>query len=102
MGEAYCGDVEKRVEAKLIKIEATLEKHGDALTDIRTDLAVIINRGHPPCKEYDERIKELETTRISVSSGGKVLWKTLAISGGIILGLCSVGTLIVATITLWK
>lgn len=102
MSEPYCGEVEKRVETKLIKIEATLEKHGDALADIRTDLAVIINRGFPPCREYDIRIKQLENTKISVSSGGKVLWKIIAIIGGAILGACSIGALVVAIVGLWK
>lgn len=93
----YCGEVERRTETRLTEIQAILGNHGEALTGIREVLAVIRDKEHP-CKEYGERISKLEKTKASLGGG----WKAIAIVGGIIFGLGSLGGIVITTITLLK
>ena len=94
MIEPYCKEVERRVGGTLTKIEATLEKHGDALSGIKETLAVIVAHEHP-CKEYGREIEELKRTKSFLRGG----WTVIVL---ILTSLAALCALILAAIGLWR
>lgn len=93
-GPHFCKEVRMEVNMLASKVERILE----GVHEVKTQVAVLVNREKPPCEKYDERIEKLENTKSSLSGG----WKVLVIVGSTVIGLCTVGALAITVIMLLK
>ena len=97
--DPMCEDVRTELKNDIREVFSKINSVLAGLHELDTKVAVLIAReGCFPCKDHEDRIEELEKNKASLRGG----WKVLGIMGGIILGLCGIGGLIVTIITLWK
>ncbi|MDI6761253.1 MAG: hypothetical protein QMD05_10550 [Candidatus Brocadiaceae bacterium] len=93
-----CESVRVELKGDVRELFSKVNNVLEMVHEVRTNVALLLDREKPPCIDHVKRIQQLEDTKTFFRGG----WRLVMILGGGIVGLCSIGSLIVAIKVLLK